>query len=107
MVDNFTKSDLKNGMIVELRNGNRYMVVGTDLLGLNGYMGLCSYNKDLLKYDSTSTDPDWDIVKVYKNIYHLDLKKANCIVWEREEVKEVTMAEVEEKFGCRVKIVKD
>jgi len=27
--------------------------------------------------------------------------------WEREEVKEVTMAEVEEKFGCKVKIVKE
>lgn len=27
--------------------------------------------------------------------------------WKREEIKEVTMAEVEEKFGCKVKIVKE
>lgn len=27
--------------------------------------------------------------------------------WEREEIKEVTMEEVEEKFGCKVKIVKE
>lgn len=26
--------------------------------------------------------------------------------WKREEIKEVTMADVEEKFGCKVKIVK-
>lgn len=28
-------------------------------------------------------------------------------IWKRSEVKEVTMAEVEEKFGCKVKIVKE
>lgn len=27
--------------------------------------------------------------------------------WERKEIKELTMAEVEEKFGCKVKIVKE
>lgn len=27
--------------------------------------------------------------------------------WKREEIKEVTMSEVEEKFGCKVKIVKE
>lgn len=27
--------------------------------------------------------------------------------WKRGEIKEVTMAEVEEKFGCKVKIVKE
>lgn len=27
--------------------------------------------------------------------------------WKREEVKKVTMSEVEEKFGCKVKIVKE
>ncbi len=27
--------------------------------------------------------------------------------WKREEIKEVTMEEVEEKFGCKVKIVKE
>lgn len=36
---------------------------------------------------------------IYKDRYYWD--------WKREEIKEVTMSEVEEKFGCKVKIVKE
>lgn len=28
-------------------------------------------------------------------------------IWERQEAKEVTMAELEKMFGCKVKIVKE
>lgn len=28
-------------------------------------------------------------------------------IWKREDVREVTMAEVEEQFGCKIKIVKE
>ena len=55
---------------------------------------------------------EFDIAKVYeKTICLLNLEKdlpfEMDILWERSEVKEVTMAEVEEKFGCKVKIVKE
>lgn len=78
--DKMTKSELKNGMIVTCRNGDKYMVlkdscftVGeynvdetSDILiglGTTGYLNLSSYNEDL-KFDGHYNDTQWDIVKV-------------------------------------------
>jgi hypothetical protein len=46
---------------------------------------------------------------IFNTLFNHDDAKADGIFWDwkREEVKEVTMAEVEEKFGCKVKIVKE
>ena len=54
---------------------------------------------------------DYDIMKVelpyhpycFQNLNYE--RNARKLLWERKEIKEVTMAEVEEKFGCKVKIV--
>ena len=40
----FTKSDLKNRMVVEYSNGERRMVVGDVLIGNNGLNCLVGYN---------------------------------------------------------------
>ena len=82
----------------------------------------------LLKYDLVKKHPDFsqeaymrmvtDIViprnshfdVLMRDYLHMeDRLKPFGWTWEREheEVKEVTMAEVEEKFGCKVKIVKE
>lgn len=113
-------SDLKTGMIVTLRNGDEYVVFrnfsdlyteSTSII-CNGrsWNNLCYYS-DGMKCSSLFGKM-YDIVKVevpyhpysFFNLEHEREKRK--IVWE-EGAKEVTMAEIEEKFGCKVKIVKE
>lgn len=100
------KSDLKNRMVVELMDGKRFLVIDGMLIGNDElWRELPYYNEDLTHYKY----PDEDIVKVYPAVINkfLDIDtidKWQCPIWER--VREVTMEEVEEKFGCKVKIVK-
>lgn len=44
------KSILKSGMIAELRNGIKYLVVDNYLIGYFGHMNLINYNTDLTYY---------------------------------------------------------
>lgn len=124
MIKEFTKSDLKNRMIVELRNGDKYLVVDNRLLGESGYLFLTDtqnvssgeYNENLI-FVGTKYYPDYptdyshfDIMKVYREVnkrYFEDDPDCLFLLWERKPIKEVTMAEVEAKFGCRVKIIND
>lgn len=122
---NTFKSYLKTGDIVEFRNGvraifmwGRFMYESTLDAHLDpciwpGVCSLDSYTRDLKHF----IHKEWDVVKVKYNpsfpvgriSHYLDFKE-NLIIWDRirpEEVKEVTMDEVEEKFGCKVKIVKE
>lgn len=106
----FTKADLKDGMIVETRLGERKLVLGSQLVGARTYGDLSNYAETLLHKDTFYSD--LDILKVYDHSPYYtfyDILHGCCLtlLWERPEVKEVTMAEIEEKFGCRVKIVKE
>ena len=106
----FTKADLKNRMVVEYRNGYRRMVVDDRLMGVSGDSCLNNFNEDLTMKGQGPSRRDFDIIRVYNLIDTLDeISRVNSCnkIWERSEVKEVTMAEVEEKFGCKVKIVKE
>lgn len=106
----FKKSDLKNRMVVEYRNGYRRMVVDDRLMGISGSGCLKNYNENLTIKVPDLSSRDFDIIKVYNQISTIDEMRSvnSCnILWQRSEVKEVTMAEVEEKFGCKVKIVKE
>jgi len=106
----FTKADLRNRMVVQYRNGERRMVVGDVLLGDNCWCCLAQYNDDLIRIGCRR---DYDIMKVFPKIWGynrmrtISVGNGAKILWERSEVKEVTMDEVEEKFGCKVKIVKE
>lgn len=84
----FTKSDLKDGMVIEHRDGDRYIVLGDFALSEEGNWCLKDYFEDL-KWDGPS---DMDIVKIYKvntseymdfsdvfNDHYLKL------IWERKE----------------------
>lgn len=98
-----TKADLKNRMVVECRNGEKYIVIGDKILSTKGHNWLLDYNEDLT---SELGLPEYDIMKVYDKVFSLDFNKDMLeLLWERKEVKEVTMSEVEEKFGCKVKII--
>lgn len=108
MRKNFTKADLKNRMVVEYRNGSLRLVVGDTLIGKGGFLSLSDYKENLI-YENEKAE--FDIVKIYNRISNLDnleIIGALDLLWERPEIpeiKEVTMSEVEEKFGCKVKII--
>lgn len=102
----FKKSDLKDGMVVEYKYGQKRLVAGSILIGTYGYNELYYYNEDLC----TDTD-ETTIYKVYDTVSSLkDFdKKELKLLWERKPkvIKEVTIEDIEKKFGCKVKIVGD
>ena len=81
-----TKSELKNGMIVELENNRRYMVLNENLINMDVYIfPLEWYSEDLIcRYEKKS------IVKVYylktasslKNVFLHDGRLE--LIWERK-----------------------
>ena len=114
-----TKSDLKTGMVVTVRDGKEYVVFkdssskdyGTEDLIVNGlgrnWTGLRSYNEDFSRNDAYN---NLDIVKVEQANHpysFMDLeyeKKSRKTLWERKEPRTVTMEEVNAKFGEEVRI---
>jgi hypothetical protein len=106
----FTKADLKDGMVVEYRDGRRRMVLGDNLIGEHGHAPLRDYNENL----EEENYPEETIEKVYKSKATL----INClfydtileIIWERpkeELAKKMTVAEIEKELGYKVEIVSE
>lgn len=104
--------DLKTGMVVTLRNGASSIVMrdfineGDLLVNMSenkviGWLYLNDYTTDM-KYKDVDA---FDVMQVYRaRFYGISSKEA--LLWERkDDYKEVTMQEIEEKFGCKVKIV--
>ena len=65
-----------------------------------------SYNIMAVRKDTYSSSSKINSL-IFKLLFSLIDPKDITWDWEREEVKEVTMADVEEKFGCKVKIIKE
>ena len=88
-IKTMTKSDLKNGMVVELRNGKRFLIVndlgiGKDsCINLDGFFG---YDKNL---NDVSGFSEFDITKIYKTVGNtfktLFDNERLSLIWEREE----------------------
>ena len=113
----FTKSDLKNGDIVELRNGQRYVYIekyndrfiySTDsdevIVNLKDgeYSRLANYDDDL-RYKGRG-NCEYDIMKI------LDMSefyKKPEWTWERKKTEEMTLGEVCKELGRDIKIVKE
>ena len=105
----FTKDDLKSGMVVEFRSGKKYMMV--DYNGRLFGVGTATYFDDNKNEDLTSpVRREWDIMKVYEATeeYQLPINRWDDmqLIWERSEVKELTVAQLEEELGYKIKIVK-
>lgn len=111
MQKNFTKSDLKDGIVVEYNDNSfgKRLVVGGFLIGEDGYDDLVNYNENLKNVVS-----DLEIVRVYKikcmgeissimKDYNLEL------IWERKETKKMTVEEMRKKLeeltGEQIEIV--
>ena len=108
----FTKADLKDGMVVEYRNGKRRLVFNYTFTGIDGYLEFSNYTNNLTYNYISHEDPrSFDIVKIYEikyigkipdmfSDYNLNL------LWERpEEYKEMTVEEIEKALGCKIKVV--
>jgi hypothetical protein len=114
--EKMTKADLKTGMRVTTRSGNHYMVL-RDFIHSYGKttnaivsIDSCSWSKlDDFTDDLKGCSKYSDIMKIEipEHCYAIVGKKdyGFTTIWERNEVKEVTMADIEKQFGCKVKIV--
>jgi len=113
----FSKKDLKAGMLVECRNGDMGILMPTTH---NEELNVCRYNQwgisNLEDYDddlifTTYKDDGYDIMKVYG---YTSIKKPLVVeigdrelLWERkEDIKEYTMEESQEKLGEEFKLIK-
>lgn len=118
------KSDLDNGAIVELRNGEKFILLFNccnfgdreDLfisLEDGEYLNFSNYNENLNYCDDD--DGDYDIMKVCQNKYvgdnirsHILKQNENNWTWIREEETVMTISEIEEKLGIsNLKIKKE
>ena len=113
MKKEFTKADLKDGMIVEQRNNDMYMVFGNKLISKIGFNRLETYDECLM--DIQYHDNDYDVMKVFKvnqeNVYWLEdiFKSENLeLIWQRTETKHMTTEEMRQKLkeltGEKIKI---
>lgn len=107
--DDFTKDDLKEFDIVEFRNGRQALItmdIAMGCLEADGF-SLKTWNDDLK--DNTGADI-YDIMKVYRPTDNIPTDKSKWkdlpVVYERMEVKEMTVEEISKALGYEVKVVK-
>lgn len=95
----FTKADLKNGMVIEYSNGKRRLVLNNYLIGKDGYYELSQYRENM----KDKEDSDRDIMRVFTisivttldRIFHIENLN---LIWERKETKKMTVEEMKNKL---------
>lgn len=105
------KSDLKNGMVVEQRDGDKLMYLETEdfkgFVSEDDYMSIDEFDDDLLDPDG---DDEYDIVAIYQpaSLFESQQNRWDSLtpIWERPTHKEMTVADVEKELGFKVKIIK-
>jgi hypothetical protein len=102
---NMTKKDLKDGDIVTLRNGDRLVLFEEDFTDVskdsaNMLLVLDDLDNNLNYARYGNRNEDYDVIKVERPVEYET-------VFERkeEEVKELTVDEISEKLGYKVKVV--
>lgn len=94
----FTKADLRDGMVVEYRDGDRRLVIDECLVGKDSHYELSAYNENL-----ENEYPRLTIMKVFKicrrAILESILDDDNLeLIWERAESKKMTVEEMRKKL---------
>ena len=105
---NFSKEDLKPGMVVKYKNGERRLVVDINgelsLISNGMFAKLNNFNNDLT-YDCNS---DINIVAIYKtepdSLFRM--LQTTDLIWKRPEEVTLTMQEIADKFGIPVEQLK-
>lgn len=97
----FTKADLEDGMVVEQRDGNMYLVLAGKTVRKGAYNRIDGYTDDL-KWEGYTGG---DIVKVYRitpeslrRIEDVFIKSNLELIWERKEPKKMTVEEMRQKL---------
>lgn len=96
--DNFTKSDLETGMLVQFRRGDIIgLIVNDIIITKDGFMSLNDYEENLLinklKYDNDVDADQFDIIRISEKLEIPILKYWNKktllenLLWERDDVK--------------------
>lgn len=99
MKKEFTKADLKDGMVVEYREGKRRIVIGNMLIGEDGFLTLNSFDEKL----ENIFFKEHSITKIYKikkaKAFNYALENKNLeLIWERKETKKMTAEEMRQKL---------
>ena len=105
----FTKDDLKVGMLVECDEMGLCIIMEDSMYGLV-YVNDCGYMMVSDLDDNFENKNDiYSINKVYSIATNYGLgildKHARELLWEREEVKKLTVEEISELLGFKVKVV--
>ena len=115
---NMTKADLKVNMIVELRNGIKYIIHNFEnelvLISKETHDTLNNYTNNLLSNNPSLITKFWDIIKVFKptNPYYLMIENWDNaeLIWEREDIVEVDVStlisEYEKNHNVKIKVTK-
>lgn len=95
----FTKADLRDGMVVKYRNGDKRMVINEAMIGVEGYSNKHNFREDL----THKIYEELDIVSVYEveeyGKFANMLSDNNLIlIWERKEPKKMTVEEMKQKL---------
>ena len=98
------KEFLVNRRVVELRNGERYLVVGDFLMGENDYFIKDDFTDDLTNCGLRK----FDIVRIYEEIPKIGALyyKELGIIWERKP-KKMTKEEIEKALGYEIEIISE
>lgn len=104
----FTKDDLREFDIVEFRNGEKALPTKDTILR-KLYVG--SFSIDTWKDDLIDRSAHgYDIMKVYRPTDNIPTDKSKWkdlpVVYERTEIKEMTVEEISKALGYEVKVVK-
>ena len=109
-------SDLKTGMVVKMKDGDKFLIVNKYLIGSTNHMLFESYNEDMTNRSGYEC---FDIVKVWTldkmcslNIMLLRpdwLLDNGHLIWDREngDCVDMTLEEVCKALGKNVRIVKE
>ena len=110
MQKEFTRDDLKDGMMCEKRDGTRMLWLAE---AMRDYDCWCSGTQEDLTTVGTNSDhdivkvgyPDFDRYRVISDVLRGEFKE---VIWERREEKEISSDEafrvLKEHYGCDVKI---
>ena len=106
----FAKADLKDGMVVEIRNGKRFLVLNDKLIGKDSWISI-EYILDDLSHNNESLTID-KVYAVYATSAYLIEEFFNdkylTLLWERnKKKKKMTVEEIEKELGYKVEIVFD
>ncbi len=103
MKSEFTKDNLKDFLVVELANEDRYLVCGDKFLNRDGWISKCHYDDDLIV--DITCDKRYSVMKVFK----LSITSASCLsdifedvnlelILQRTETKRMTAEEMRQKL---------